>query len=85
MDTIRLRAFDRAIARAIRLGATDIVTWAIAILGFAIMYTVASANCATGGDCTFANGDLANWLFPKIKAVEKFFYQHLAGRFPFAG
>ncbi len=59
---------------------------AVAIMiGIAILYASLSANCATGGDCTFANGDLANWLLPKIKAIEELFYKHLAGRFPFVG
>jgi hypothetical protein len=53
---------------------------AIAIMvGIAIVYASLSANCATGGDCTFANGDLANWLLPRLHAMESAFWRSLPG------
>lgn len=64
---------------------SDLHSTVAIVTGIALLYAILSANCATGGDCTFANGDLANWLFPKIKAMEEFFYKHLAGRAPFVG
>jgi hypothetical protein len=63
----------------------DRSTFVAAILFFALLWALTSADCATGGSCNFANGDLANWIFPKVKAMEEFFSRHLAGRFPFVG
>lgn len=32
------------------------------LIGLVIVYTSLSANCATGGSCTFANGDWFDWI-----------------------
>jgi hypothetical protein len=51
-----------------------VCTWHILIaflVGVAITYLTKSADCSTGGDCSFANGDLAHFLFPKILWAEK--------------
>jgi hypothetical protein len=63
----------------------DRSTFIVALCGAMLLYATASADCATGGSCNFANGDFANWLIPKIQMAEHFFFQHLAGRFPFVG
>lgn len=51
-----------------------VCTWHIVVaflVGVALTYLMKSADCSTGGDCTLANGDLADWLFPKILWAEK--------------
>lgn len=35
-------------------------------IGLLIVYTVLSAECAAGGDCTFANGAWFDWLATTI-------------------
>ena len=50
-------------------------TLATIVVGIAIAYASLSANCATGGSCEFANGDLANWLFLKVKVLESVFWK----------
>ncbi len=57
----------------------DRSTFIVAMIGLAMLYLMTSAECATGGSCNFANGDLANWLFPKVQALEWAFWKIVPG------
>lgn len=53
---------------------SQVSTWHILVcvmIGVAGTYLAKSIDCATGGSCTFTNGDLANWIVPKILLAEK--------------
>lgn len=49
------------------------------VTGIVLIYVILSADCATGGSCTFANGDLANWLFSKLQSLEWAFWHIVPG------
>lgn len=51
------------------------LTLAAFLMLLIVSYVILSANCATGGSCTFANADLASWFFPKLQSAEKLFWQ----------
>lgn len=41
-----------------------------------MMYTMQSALCTINTDyCTFANGDWFNWLAPKVRSIEDWFWK----------
>ncbi len=57
----------------------DYSTFIVAMFGLVMLYAMTSADCATGGSCAFANGDLANWLFPKLQFMEWAFWHIVPG------
>ncbi len=69
------RLIEKAFLRSPRLFLSLLSVIAL----FTLLLALASADCATGSDCTFANGDLANWLFPKIKFLEWAFWTVVPG------
>lgn len=68
---------ERAIRRSPYHYAGAIAIAALVLITIALVSL--SANCATGGSCDFANGDFANWLFPKVKAIELVFWKIFPG------
>jgi hypothetical protein len=44
-----------------------------------LSYAILSADCATGGSCALANGDLASWFFPKLQTIEGWFWKIVSG------
>lgn len=48
--------------RSKKIGGQLLATATTVLLIGLIVYTTASADCATGGDCTIASGEWFNWL-----------------------
>ena len=62
IQAISQRQHMQRIASFLRLVTTAVLVVTLVLLPF-------SMDCATGGSCALANGDLANWLFPKLQML----------------